>query len=476
MAPISTAHEFFKKLDGNRASCVVKKKNGDVCGHIVTSANFLSNLRYHLTRYHLEISKEVAQRDNDQREAAKESQSLAKSKRLTVDSRQQTLQQCLISKKNYDKSSPEFLKKSRALALFLGGTNVPVSIVEHPLFRQLISAMDPRFPNIGRKKGTGLVSDMRDLLNKKIRQLLLEAKRIAITTDLWTKRDQTPFMGVTAHFYGRKDHRRYNIVIALKELPHPHTGEAIYDKLVEILSDWNIDLSKIHKTVTDNASNMVKAFDTSDHNLDIDDSDTDDSDSEEVTPLPPSESSQGFENEGENNFVADFRLDESFIEGDEEAFDELQRVQESLWKKCHLRCVVHTLQLVVRKFEDDGPSKSAVKAAIRLVNRFRRSKVGQLLKKEAGKSLRVHCKTRWSSLFRMIDRLLELQVPVMAICSDKKYKIDDLRHSEWNVLSQIRQLLEPFAIHTTSLEANNSTTISLVLLALLDLQKHLQKV
>ena len=85
------------------------------------------------------------------------------------------------------------------------------------------------------------------------------------------------FLGVMAHFYA--DHKRHNITIAVKEMPSPHTADNILRVVENVLADWNIPLYKIRNTITDNGSNMVKAFKhdaTSDDNEFADEMDQDD--------------------------------------------------------------------------------------------------------------------------------------------------------------------------------------------------------
>lgn len=172
---------------------------------------------------------------------------------------------------------------------------------------------------------------------------------------------------------------------------------------------------------------------------------------------------------------SDFDADDAVLEQVDNEFDTLQEEHHGIWSNKHVRCIVHSLQLIVRNFEKkDG--KSVIQAAIRLVNQFRKSTILTSKLKTAGNGtvLRPHNVTRWSSLYRLIDRLLELEEPVKSVCISEN--LDGLLPSQWNSLKQVRQLLEPFAEHTLALEANSSTTISLVVPAVQDLETHLQNV
>lgn len=343
----------------------------------------------------------------------------------------------------------------------------------------MVASLDSRFMVPSRAKMTKMVSDLRQELNKKITQLLLEAKAVTITTDLWTKCDQTAFIGVTAHFYGRKDHVRYNVVLALKEFRGKHTGDAIFDKLVSILTFWQVDLDKIFKAVTDNASNMAAAI--RDGNIPsigaahMDNSDElNDSNGDEVIDIQNSSADESSDSEDDSSNI---ETQEGYVDAVDQEFDEVQHQHQSIWSTKHVRCVVHSLQLIVRKFEksESESGQSVIKCAIRLVNHFRRSSslTMQLKQLGDGKSLCAHNVTRWTS-YRLIDRLLDLQMAVTTVCETAH--VDGLLPSQWNALKQIRQVLEPFAEHTLDLESNTCTTISMVLPAIYDLESHLKRV
>ena len=50
----------------------------------------------------------------------------------------------------YDKSSPRYLQITKALAIFIGSTNVANSIIENDEFRSLVKVLDSRYPMPGR--------------------------------------------------------------------------------------------------------------------------------------------------------------------------------------------------------------------------------------------------------------------------------------------------------------------------------------
>jgi len=66
-------------------------------------------------------------------------------------------------------------------------------------------------------------------------------------------------MGVTAHFYDAENHQRRVVGLALRSLSERHTGDYIFTVYQEMIAQWGIE-DKIFKVVTDNGSNVVKAF------------------------------------------------------------------------------------------------------------------------------------------------------------------------------------------------------------------------
>ena len=68
------------------------------------------------------------------------------------------------------------------------------------------------------------------------------------------------YHGVTAHFFSRRDHRRHRVTLAVRRMPHPHSAVNIRAIVDEVLEEWNIPHSKVMAILTDNASNMLKAF------------------------------------------------------------------------------------------------------------------------------------------------------------------------------------------------------------------------
>ena len=92
--------------------------------------------------------------------------------------------------------------------------------------------------------------------------------------------------------------------------------------------------------------------------------------------------------------------------------------------------------------------------------------------KLANKKLIGDCPTRWDSTYLMISRLLDVKNHLTAVLDELTW--DSLTATQWKHLESIQQLLKPFAHHTNTTGAENSTTIAMVIPVLKELNLHLQ--
>ena len=107
------------------------------------------------------------------------------------------------------------------------------------------------------------------------------APGVFLTLDLWSSRDMRSFMGITAHYI--VEFELSTAMLACSRFCGSHTREAIYECYKEIIDEFQIT-SKILSTVTDSASNMIKAFSLHGYKSD---SNTDDNEDvvEDVQPV-----------------------------------------------------------------------------------------------------------------------------------------------------------------------------------------------
>ena len=174
---------------------------------------------------------------------------------------QQTLQDTIRKTKPYNRESEKYKKITQKLAVFIAAGNVANRLIENEEFRELLKELDDRYPVPGH---TAIEQEMNKLLidlKSKMKEALENARKVAITTDIWSKKGlASSYLGITAHFFSRKDHRRHCMTLAVRRLPSPHTGDRIEQLVCEVLDEWTISPQKVSAILTDNGSNMVCAF------------------------------------------------------------------------------------------------------------------------------------------------------------------------------------------------------------------------
>lgn len=91
-----------------------------------------------------------------------------------------------------------------------------------------------------------------------LKLIISQQKWICLTADIWSCKNRS-FLGVSVHFMDN-DLKRQSYVISCKDFPAPHNYETITESFQLIYSKFGINSESVIATVTDNASNFVKAF------------------------------------------------------------------------------------------------------------------------------------------------------------------------------------------------------------------------
>lgn len=99
-----------------------------------------------------------------------------------------------------------------------------------------------------------------------LRSLLSQQKWICLTADIWSCKNRS-FIGVSAHYIDKSLVRK-SCVLCCRYFPSPHNYETITKFFQLLYSEFGLSSSSIVGTVTDNASNFLKAFRTYGKNLD----------------------------------------------------------------------------------------------------------------------------------------------------------------------------------------------------------------
>ena len=179
----------------------------------------------------------------------------------SASTKQLTVAESFKGKPAYSPTSERYLMITRQLAIFVGGTNVPNSIVENEAFMSFVKSLDSRYPVPGRALISKEIDKVVITLKQNMLALMSQARKIALCADIWSKKGLTSsYLGVTAHFFSRKDHRKHVVTLCVKRMPSPHTAVHVREKVEEVLHDWELSADKVSLIITDSGSNMVAAF------------------------------------------------------------------------------------------------------------------------------------------------------------------------------------------------------------------------
>lgn len=280
----------------------------------------------------------------------------------------------------------------------------PISFVEGKGFKDLMAFCEPGYNMPGRTFFTAKLETMQAKLKDSLKGALASTKFVAVTSDIWTSCTNDSYLSVTVHYID--DHWVLcNRVLAVMPIEDRHTGDNIMKWLLDVIAQYDLSPSKVSAIIHDNGSNMVAAA----------------------------------------------------------------KKLEALHGWSSVRCVAHTIQLVVNVVLQSAGICDTLNSARRIVEYFKRSALAttMLHAKQEQMSVPDHqmimdVSTRWNSTLYMIDRLLEQRWPVSAVLSDKSHKCQSLSESQWEMLSTLKSLLEPFEAATVFISGVKYVTASAV--------------
>ena len=269
-------------------------------------------------------------------------------------------------------------------------------------------------------------------------------------------------MGVTAHFLDDQ-FCMHTYCLGVERMKGSHTADAIYDKFHNILSEFGLH-NKVVKVVSDDASNMRKAFE-----LQIF--------SEADEKEEPHESDEVVEDAD----ISDADIAAS-LEKMEQAEVEITEVIDQMIASSEysrIKCFNHSLHNVVgdglkvagRRF-DSAVAKVQKLAALKKKSALFSDVLEENFGTEVGFALAV--KTRWNSQYRMIEKFLELDSEKMEASIAKHEKADKLSVIEMEALQECLNVLGGFQEATLMTEGDQAPTLNSALPLLLSLVSILQ--
>ena len=133
--------------------------------------------------------------------------------------------------------------------------------VDKPGFKQLVFKLNPHYQLPSRRhfaeyEVPKLYNHVRDNV---VKPKIMEATHFSATRDLWTSAATIPYMTFTVHFIDREWALR-SFCLCTFPLYEDHTGQNLADAVTDVLANWDLNLDQIVATTTDNAANIIAAF------------------------------------------------------------------------------------------------------------------------------------------------------------------------------------------------------------------------
>ena len=339
----SSVWNYFKyEKEKDKCVCqvkIIKDEKEEICGKELSGV-YSSNMKKHLKIHHKAAFEKFEEEEGERKIVES---SMKKKDSTLVSHSQMTIKQALKSNL-YPKDSKKQLAITRKLAVFVGATNAPISVVDASEFRDFMKEMNAQYDIPGRKKVAKEIEKVYIELKHTISLVLQNAKRINFCCDIWSKQGMTAsFLGITVHCFTFYDKKRHSITLAVRRFESPHTGERIADLLRAVINEWNIPHYKVFHSLTDNGSNMIKAYNllSNDEEEDL---------KEDESTVHPDENDESDDSASEH--LDDDNDHEPSTEETIKQFEQCEDDHRSTlcgWKRNS--CFVHTLQLVVKEFE-----------------------------------------------------------------------------------------------------------------------------
>ena len=201
-------------------------------------------------------------------------------------------------------------------------------------------------------------------------------------------------IGIIVHFFAKQ--QRQHATLAVRNIYGSHTALNILSVLKEVMMEWSIPKEAIGKVITDNGSNMLKAFrifqnmthEEQPATVEINDDDLFVVDSEDEDGQKEDEANENDDDDESNDELGEDDCGADDIARDIEEFDDKEESFDTVFSSEdyeRLSCFAHTLQLVVSKFDEVRACKEAIKRAEKLVAKINKSvKATEMIKKLSG--------------------------------------------------------------------------------------------
>ena len=338
-----------------------------------------------------------------------------------------------ISKKSTLTSS-EKETALRQLSLAIGTSSVPFSFTENDFFQNFCSILNPDFRVPCRQQISKLIKHESNLLHTKISNIVGSQNNVAVILDLWSKQT-LGYFAIVLHFID-EDFQKNFCLLNLDYMAPPHSSKVVLDATNNTLIKWGFSGVTDHRIagfVTDNGSNMIKAFEN---------------DIQEELELE--------DNESETNDFGE--VYDSNDDSDEELFNTEAFFQIPV----RIPCADHLLSNNLKKgIRCDILMEDLIKKSVKLMKKIKFSQKCADFLKEQKVTIVLPPPTRWLYFYEVFSCIHD-NFHTLKHCAESILNIDWLRQAEKILVESSLKVFKLYKDAIKQLQSNYDVTLSLV--------------
>lgn len=308
------------------------------------------------------------------------------------------------------------------------GCGLPVSLVEKEAFRRFFLDVDPKYRLPSRCHVTDkLIPQAKEKQVVNVNSQLEEARHVSLTVDIWTDRRMHSYIAITVHLFINWEAKSH--LLHFKAFKGSHTGARIAAEVEKAIDEHGLRGKVVH-IVSDNASNMRKAFELLQQKA-VEDGGVED---EGTMPV------------GEDDMLDDETLFEDLEEDDD------SEVNQVIHRHClsRLSCFAHSLQLAIKDAMEKCVSARPVMAKCsKMANCCHQSAVFREqfeVNFGEGRSIPSTNATRWSSLYHQVSSIVQLDEQLLtALLRQTGHDNLILTAKDMASLKEFVVILQPFS-------------------------------
>jgi hypothetical protein len=302
--------------------------------------------------------------------------------------------------------------------------------------------------------------------------MIAESNKVEVlscTADLWTSHNRG-YLGMTLHYIDPQTLKRVSHALCCRRFQHSHTGQRFAEVIAGVLKKMKI-VERVVTFVSDNASNMAKAFNLLRDVLSVDaetsECEPDDVDNVDVIP---------FEN------VISTWYEPDAADGEYESELETEIVHAKLLQ--HKRCANHALNLVAEvdgfKARENAKYRRTYDSAMAKVQALsnavhRSTKNADIVEDVVGVTFRNPTCTRCSSSYTAVKRIVDVGITKVTECQEK-IGLQKMTDEDMRFLQNYVEVMQPIAIAMNKLQGEEGAYIGILIPEILEILFKLKKV